>query len=215
MFYFDDLCHHFPSTIETFQRHVLVNDTFEEPILQSFRDNLTDTYRFWDSIPANCIILSAMEYFNGCALEERPTIRDMKLLDTAESWPYYLRNKTGVAAAYAFMIYPKDRNSDVSAYIQAMGDMCFFINVVNDLLSFHKEQLAGETNNYVHVRARITRKSIQDTLHDVAKESSAAHARITKILQFTDGATAWKRFVDGYLTLHLTQSRFRLNELGF
>ncbi|KAF8805010.1 terpenoid synthase [Phlegmacium glaucopus] len=201
--------------MEGFQQRVLTNSNFkEEPVLHRFRDNLTDMYRFWDSIPANCITISAMELLNGSAMEELSTIRDMELRDTAHSWPYYLRKKTGAAAAYAFMIFPRDSNPDISVYIQAMGDLCLFINLTNDILSFHKEYLARETNNYIHNRAYVNRKSIQDTLHDVARDALAAHARIMETLRFTDGIQ-WKRFVNGYLAVHITQARYRLNDLGF
>ncbi|KAF8067792.1 isoprenoid synthase domain-containing protein [Lyophyllum atratum] len=215
MLYLDDLCHKFPSSLERFQRHVLTSDAAQAPILRCFQDHLTDMYHSWDAIPANCIILSAMEYVNGCALEEMPAIRGMELSNAAHSWPYYLRAKTGVAGAYSFMIFPMDTNPDISVYIQVIGDISLFIDLTNDILSFYKEHLAGETNNYVHNRAYVTQKSIYDTLRDVARDALAAHARVTRILQSTDAYNSWKSFVNGYLAFHVTQERYLLCDLGF
>jgi len=37
--------------------------------------------------------------------------------------PYFLRNKTGSAAAYAFMLFPKHLNLDLSVYIKVIEDV--------------------------------------------------------------------------------------------
>lgn len=63
-------------------------------------------------------------------------IRDMQLSDAGQSWPYFLRNKTGSAAAYAFMLFPKHLNLDLSIYIQVIEDIVLFTNLVNDILSW-------------------------------------------------------------------------------
>ncbi|KDR72292.1 hypothetical protein GALMADRAFT_1343921 [Galerina marginata CBS 339.88] len=159
--------------------------------------------------------LGAMDFINGCILEQTPSIRCMKLSDEAQSWPYFLRNKTGSAAAYAFMLFPKDLKLDLSVYIQVIEDIVLFTNLVNDVLSFHKEYLAGETNNYVSNRAHVTRRHILDTLQDVVDDSLAAHARVTKVLHSTDAAIHWKRFVNGHMAFHFTLKRYRLDDLGF
>jgi hypothetical protein len=103
--------------------------------LQTFREHLTDLYQFWDPIPGNCITLAAMDYINGCLLEEMPAIRDMKLSDAGQSWPYFLRNKTGSSGAYAFMLFPKHLNLDLSVYIQVIEDIILITNLINDILS--------------------------------------------------------------------------------
>ena len=93
-------------------------------------------YKFWDPIPANGITLSAMDFINGCLLEEMPIIRDMKISTAAHSWPYYLREKTGCSAAYAFMIFPRENHPDMSVYIPVIEDITLYTNLVNDILSY-------------------------------------------------------------------------------
>jgi Trichodiene synthase (TRI5) len=136
--YVDDLGQKFPSLLEEFQQRVLTaNESPDGAFLQAFRDHLcTDMYKFWDPIPANCITLSALDFINGCLLEEMPIIRDMKISTAAHSWPYYLRAKTGCSAAYAFMIFPRESNPDMSGYIQAIEDIILYTNLVNDILSY-------------------------------------------------------------------------------
>ena len=218
LIYVDDLGQKFPSLLGEYQRRVLTpNESPDGAFLQAFREHLTDMYHFWDPIPANCITLAAMDFINGCLLEEMPIIRDMKISKAAHSWPYYLRTKTGSASAYAFMLFPREINPDMSVYIQVIEDIALYTNLVNDILSyvfivpwngfivdnsfarFYKEFLAGEKNNYIYNRAHVTGKSIADALQDTVSETLAAHARITQTLQFTDAYLPWKRFVNGYL----------------
>ena len=135
LIYIDDLGQNFPSSLGGFQRRVLENDFPQEDVLQTFRELLTDMYQFWDPIPGNCITLSGMDFINGCVLEQMPAIRDMKLSDAGQSWPYFLRNKTGCSGAFAFMLFPKHLNIDLSVYIQVIEDIVLITSLVNDILS--------------------------------------------------------------------------------
>ncbi|KAF8894229.1 isoprenoid synthase domain-containing protein [Gymnopilus junonius] len=215
LIYIDDLGHRNPSVLEAFQQGVLENYEVGETPLQGFRDHLADIYNFWDTVPADCITVGGMEFIIGRLLEINPAIRDMKATTATYSWPNFLREKTGAPAPFAFMIFPKASNVKISTYIQAIEDMKIVINYSNDLLSFYKEELDGETDNYIHNRARATRKPIPETLRDVANEVVAAHYRVTQILQSTDGELAWKQFAVGNLDLYFSGKRYRLGELGF
>ncbi|KAJ7865027.1 terpenoid synthase [Mycena olivaceomarginata] len=77
----------------------------------------------------------------------------LKFLRTS---PDYLRLKSGIAEAYAAGIFKatKDQIFPLRRYIKVLPDVTFFINAMNDVLSFHKEELAGETYNLIHLRTR-------------------------------------------------------------
>ena len=142
MIYVDDLGQRFPSALEGFQQGIFTNASFNGEFLPALRDHFaTDIYHFWDPLPANFIVTSAMDFVNGCLLEQMPMIRDMELSKFARSWPWYLRAKTGTATSYAYMIFPRHSNIDMSVYIQAMDDMCFVINITNDILSYVSQLL--------------------------------------------------------------------------
>ena len=136
LIYVDDFGQKFPSSLQRFQQHVFANESPDGAFLEALRNHLTDMYQFWDAIPANCINLAAMNYINGCIMEEMPVIRDMKISNSAHSWPYYLREKTGIGEGYAFMIFPRTSNLDTSVYIQVISDLAFFIDLTNDIMSY-------------------------------------------------------------------------------
>ncbi|KAJ7729390.1 isoprenoid synthase domain-containing protein [Mycena maculata] len=79
----------------------------------------------------------------------------------ALKFPHYLRSKNGLGEAYAAGIFQTTdgQNLPVKKYIRAVPDMSFFFEAMNDLLSFHKEELAGETYNLIHLRTRALSSS--------------------------------------------------------
>lgn len=136
MLYIDDLAHAMPSALQEFQFNILRKVPLNDKVLEHFVDNLTDMYHFWDALPANGIVCAALEFVNGCALENHPEIQSMSLHPSSTSWPYYLRAKTGVAPAYAFMIFTNDNHSNISNFMQVIADINIFIDLTNDILSY-------------------------------------------------------------------------------
>ncbi|KAK7014362.1 isoprenoid synthase domain-containing protein [Favolaschia claudopus] len=214
MIYIDDLASNMPSVLQDFQMKLLRRETPDHPVLHYFAGHLLDMYNFWDGLAANGITTAALEFITGCALEIHTEIRKIKLDSSSASWPYFLRARTGVAPAYAFMIF-RAVTSNMSQYIQVIPDVCLFIDLTNDVLSFYKEELAGETGNYIHNRAGVTGKPPTHVLAEVAAEALAAHDRVTVSLHAcqSQGLDAWMTFVHGYLAFHLTQDRYKLKDL--
>jgi len=60
-----------------------------------------------------------------------------KLKPTAggQSWPYYLRDKTGIADAYAWFIFPKAAIPDISLFMEGVPEMNKYIVFINDIYS--------------------------------------------------------------------------------
>ncbi|KAF9541909.1 terpenoid synthase [Agrocybe pediades] len=218
LIYVDDLGQKFPDRLLNFQKALMTENTSPEGhFLKSLRQHLSEYYRMFDPIPANCINLSAMDFINGCLLEQMPKIQEMPLSEAGLSWPYFLHNKTGSAQSYSFMIFPKETGVDMTAYIQVLEDLTLYTNLTNDILSFYKEHLAGERNNYVYNRAYVSGKPVYEALQDVVDDTLKAHDRITKALEFSGNEKAlacWRCYVNGYLGFHFTLKRYRLDELN-
>ncbi|ESK85022.1 terpenoid synthase [Moniliophthora roreri MCA 2997] len=189
--YFDDMAQRMPSSLVAFQRNLIANDG-DSDLMVAFRRLLLDAYRMWDPISANLIGSSCMEFITSCAIEGSKELGSMKIRRTAISWPDYLRSKTGVASV--------------------IGDANRFIEFTDDILSFYKESLAGETNNYVSTRAFTRGKTTIQTHQELAEETISAHERICATLEGPE-LEAWKTFVNGYLAFHVLQERYRLGEI--
>ena len=101
-------------------------------------------------------------------------------------------------------------------------------------LSFYKEQLAGETNNYVHLRAGAEQTSAAQVLRQLVNEVLESGREMESLTVGDDDLAAlWHRYfqvsrfqthdlyvilsdsMQGYLEFSLKAERYRLAELGY
>ncbi|KAK7053209.1 hypothetical protein VNI00_003828 [Paramarasmius palmivorus] len=130
----------------------------------------------------------------------------------AATWPDYLCSKMGLSPLYAFAIFLVHSPPVSESYIQVMGDAHCFIEGANDVLSFYKEFLAGETGNYISCRVVVMKRSQVEALQDVANANRVVNAyhRICETLKGQE-LMAWMVFAAGYLTFPC--DRYLLDEI--
>ncbi len=85
--------------------------------------------------------------------------------------------------------------------------------VCSDILSFYKEEVSGERGNYLHSRATVTQKDVNDVLKEVIREVVEAVERVRSVLNGDKEKEAWDNFVMGYAAFHYATSRYRLAEI--
>lgn len=153
MIYIDDTASHNPTRLLHFQQTLLFptspstspfsssTSSHSDPILHHFALHLNNMYTFYNPISANCIITATLEFITGCVLETQNNITTMPLHRPTMTghqnlYPYYLRSKTGVAPAYAFMMFPKEENPNMEVYLEVIPELCLFIDKTNDVLSY-------------------------------------------------------------------------------
>ncbi|KAJ6500291.1 isoprenoid synthase domain-containing protein [Mycena vulgaris] len=202
--------------LENFQQRDLMGYPQEDPPLQHFHQILGGLYKYWDPICANSMACAAFEFISGTVLEGRKEVSEMEVQPTASSWPKYLRAKSGMAPGFSCTAFPKNTHPDISTYIQVLPDIDDYLCLVNDILSFHKEELAGETMTYVQVRSKTTRKHPRQVLIEMVQEVGEIHARILATLRGHEEAfLAWTTLENGFIAWHLSIGRYKLSELGF
>ncbi|KAJ6496165.1 isoprenoid synthase domain-containing protein [Mycena sanguinolenta] len=201
--------------LERFHERLLDGKPQLDPLLDHLALLLKDTTQFWDPVCSTAIICSFLEFVASTLIQDRDEMKAKRGAVESPSWPEYIRAKDGEPDAYAYMIFPRDMCPDVSVYIQAIPDICTFINYNNDVLSFYKEELAGETHNLVHARAQASGNSPLAELALVAEECLAATCRVRAILRGKGKyEEAWVAFERGYVTFHTAGKRYRLGEIG-
>lgn len=84
---------------------------------------------------------------------------------------------------------------------------------VSDILSFYKEELAGEKDNYIHERALATGLPISSVLQELIMETISAVRRVRYVLQDVDALAAWENFAAGYIKVHTDTPRYRLKDI--
>ncbi|KAK7057910.1 terpene synthase [Favolaschia claudopus] len=212
-FYIDDNADWLP--LEDYQRRHLVGESETDPGLRQFDKVMGRLYDHFDQLCTNTMVCAAFEFVTANALEIKKEICEMKVQPTALRWPTFLRARSGMAQAFACAIFPKHTHTNVAAYIQVLPDIDRYMCLVNDILSFYKEELAGETTNYVHLTAQIEQKHSHRVLVEMVQEVGELHERIAATLQEDPTALqAWLTSEHGYMAFHLALKRYKLSELG-
>ncbi|KAF5350179.1 hypothetical protein D9757_013082 [Collybiopsis confluens] len=93
--------------------------------------------------------------------------------------------------------------------------MMTFIVDVNDILSFYKEELVGESINYVSLWAKSRGCDKSQALYAIIDETVEAHEKVIRILEKKPAALqAYYDFASGYVQFHtVLDRRYRLDEL--
>lgn len=135
-FIIDDTNQSIASELVLFQSRFYTCHPQPTPLLECFAETLRNTYKFWDPVAANFIVLSALAFINANILETRQEFRAMTLSAAGANWPYHFRNVEGLPEVYTYFMFPKASYPDIGVYLQAVPDMGRFINLTNDILSY-------------------------------------------------------------------------------
>ncbi|KAL4268873.1 trichodiene synthase family protein [Pleurotus pulmonarius] len=127
-------------------------------------------------------------------------------------FPAYVRNMSGNGEPYVMFMFPRDM--DFKVYAQAIPTLALAIDYLNDVMSFYKEELAGETNNYVSLMAKHCGAAKLDILQRVADQVVSWLSTAETLLSTSQPAReALRHFSQGYVDYHTSASRYQLREL--
>ncbi|KAI0090575.1 isoprenoid synthase domain-containing protein [Irpex rosettiformis] len=181
-----------------------------DPLLDCMVDSLRHMPDFFPPYAAKCIVLSTIEFIDSCLHDK--DVEGMKLHTAALPYINFKRMRNGLAAVYAFFVWDKFSFPDVNRYIQVIPEIMIYDCLCNDVLSFYKEQLVGEKDNYIHNRALVANKDVDVILSDVIDEVVRSVDAVRSVLQGEE-KTTWETFLKSYTAFHYMTSRYRLTEL--
>ncbi|KAF9878622.1 hypothetical protein CkaCkLH20_04114 [Colletotrichum karsti] len=184
-------------------------------LLEGIAVLLREAHDLFDPVMANLLQLSVLKFLTSNLLERHNGFQTFQITRAGEKFPDFYRDMSGMNVAYAVFCYPKEQYPDVSQFIEAIPDMARFIDISNDVLSFYKEELGGDTRNYIHNRALTTGKPVLQVVEEVNIETIDAAKRVEAILKgrgvYED---TWNESVRGYMAMHTTNARYKLKDLG-
>ncbi|KAJ3811046.1 Trichodiene synthase-domain-containing protein [Lentinula lateritia] len=186
----------------------------DDRTLDAFADLILETSRHFPRITANFMVSSTLNFVNALLLEDQT--QGLKFSIHASNYPAFSRIMSGVSELYALAIFPSMK-TPLESFIQALPTLMVFIVNVNDILSFYKEELYGETVNQISLLALCRDRSKSHAFHSLIHETVEAHEKIIRILEpDREALDAYKEFARGYVEFHVSlDSRYRLNELEF
>ncbi|KAJ7136876.1 isoprenoid synthase domain-containing protein [Mycena epipterygia] len=192
-----------------FSHKLFLGEVQQSGILALYHATLKELSTFYsnDAVRRDLAIVPWISYIDACLIEKDLFTEQKGLPPNCgySFWlecPDYLRYKSGVSEAYGAWIFQAGEGQKIlsTKYIGVLPDLIFFIesNAVNDLFSFHKEELAGETYTYIHLRTRSLSASgargggtigewmPNDTIRLLCDETAEAARRIDGLLRLEE-----------------------------
>ncbi|KAH0831846.1 isoprenoid synthase domain-containing protein [Lanmaoa asiatica] len=196
--------------IYLFNERFIRNEPQGNGVLDAFADIMRRASELYHPVASHLITTSTLNFVTANLLEHET--RSMKISSAAHQYPTYQRTMSGVAEAYAFMVFP--REVPLNDYIQAIPEMTQFIHNTNDVLSFYKEERVGETTNQISTLAARTKKSKLEAFGELTETTIGLFKRIVKILEGSPRACeAFKHYTAGYVRFHTSIVRYQLEDL--
>ncbi|RGP64952.1 longiborneol synthase [Fusarium sporotrichioides] len=203
--------------VEMFQQRYVHGIDQPTTLLRAFASQLQLAYDLYHPLVANLIINSSLNLLTSTALVAREGIKQ-KCYHPSKGgnyFPWYIRERDGVGEAYAWFTFPKTQFPNLDIPIEAIEDMTRFIAYVNDVLSFYKETLGGETNNYINTTAAYEGIDSTATLHKTSQDAVNCARRIESVLAGKGKyEEAWRLHASGYIQMHNMRGRYRVWEVG-
>ncbi|KAI0315089.1 isoprenoid synthase domain-containing protein [Amylostereum chailletii] len=212
----DNATHAMFDACEAFVPRLLARQPQLDPVLEHLAALLPRLSEFYHPFVTSAMSTSALHYVSACCIEDRAS--EVPVSASSVAWPWDFRKMTGIAPLFGHAIFPLATFPDVTAYLQAMPDIEYFINMLNDVLSFYKEEMAHETANYIRADSLARGLTPTQALVQCAEDTINEHDRAVKILSeahtgAADLVAAWKAFVRGYIGFHVHSKRYLLAPL--
>ncbi|KZV87399.1 terpenoid synthase [Exidia glandulosa HHB12029] len=180
------------------------------PSLDALTSFLRDIATYCVPVVGELSLAAGINFIAAIAIEDLS--KDMIGHPEAEGYAAYKRYLDGLGDCYAGTIFPPE--IPLVDYLQALPEISKLCCAANDVLSFYKEELAGETDNVVGNRARAGGISHIEAYKKVTADCIELHKKIVMILSGSPAAvSAYKAWLPGYVQFHTSLDRYRLDEL--
>ncbi|KAI0770509.1 terpenoid synthase [Fomes fomentarius] len=208
--YIDDIGEQHLDALKQFASRLTCGEKQLCPALDALVHLLRQAHELWTDVGADAIIAGTLDTVTAMYIEN--TTRDMEIKPKATLYPYYLRTRSGICPPYIHFIFMKHWRPTTESYLQMLPYMERWVVGAN--LSFYKEELAGETKNYIHMCAAAEQVTPADALRALANEV-LNHTHTIKTLAGEDIelASLWEQYVQRVLEFHINARRYRLSEL--
>ncbi|RYP53048.1 hypothetical protein DL768_001903 [Monosporascus sp. mg162] len=217
-FHAEDILEQKPDVLRRLQLNVATGQPCGDPVLDWYARELTPRlWKHFNPLVANMIVVACYDFINGVGIEL--LTKDAEVHQQAPNFPDWLRFKTGLSPMYALLALarasdPKLPTGGLDKFIQTIPDIIVFTNIVNDVISFYKELLAGEKGNYIDMCAQRDGVDVVEALRTLADEGICVRGRVLAALADEPEYRAnFDAYAKGITHFHTSSPRYRLVEL--
>lgn len=211
MVYIDDCCEEYADGLSEFSSRLMRQEKQMYPVLDKVVEMNRELGEHWSTISVNIILGSELDFFTSTMIDS--AIEGMELKSKlAPGFPQFTRRMSGESSAFCVQVFPPEL--DIKAWIQVIPDLWHFIDHANDLLSFYKEELEGESVNFITMSANENGISKIEALKQLADTTAECYQRGVQLLKSCPEAlNAFQSFCVGFFAFHSLSVRYKLNDL--
>jgi len=207
----DDVCKNDIHLVKDFSNRFIKGEKQGHPILDAYGLMLRELPNVFKPAIAQAMLQSGLDLFVGLVFEYE--VENGPALNTpARDFPKFLRDLTGISRLYAVPIFPD--SVSLRSWMEAIPGVICYIQHINDVFSFYKEELVGESYNYISVRAQSCGKSKLEALKSLVDETVQSHKEtLTVLAQSPEALEAYKEFCKGYVYFHTSCKRYEVVDM--
>jgi len=140
-----------PGPISEFNYRFAQGIPQEYPELETFARLLRLFHEHWDPVMADMLLQSSMTFIKSIALEH--AMKDAELPPcNGSQLARSLRDMSGISTLCCLWMFSPDTSPEM--FMAGFSPIYRFINIADDVLSFYKEELSGETPSYSSLCSR-------------------------------------------------------------
>jgi len=207
----EDACNNDVDLLKNFSLSLIKGKNHGNLILDTYDLLLRELAERFEPFAAEAMFQSALDFCVGLVLEYEVN-KKPALARPAKEFPNFLRDLTGISRLYAIMIFID--GMPLRSWIEAVPALISYIQAINDIFSFYKEELANESNNFVSNKARSSGKPKIEALRSLTEHTVETYEEIVAVLSHNPAVLeAFKRFSNGYVDFHFGCKRYQLAKL--
>ncbi|THW17596.1 hypothetical protein D6C89_07212 [Aureobasidium pullulans] len=211
----DDCKQRTADTMQTFTVDLIHGSEQRNPWWQAVNQHLPSLLKHYSPFCSLTIFRSTLDFFQGCWIEEH----GFQGFNKSHNYPEFLRRMNGLGHCVGASLFPKqdfDESKHVPEISTVIAEMEQWEMHVNDLLSFYKESSdSSDQANFVTNYAHCTGCSVEDSLSRLTDSVITSGNALRTTLADKDGRIkeVVEGFMQGFVTWHLTDPRYRIQEL--
>ncbi|CAI7642799.1 unnamed protein product [Penicillium palitans] len=202
-------------SMKSFYNTMLAGLPQEHPWWQMVNSHFPQVLRHYGPYCGLNIVRSTTDFFQGCWVEQHNFMGPPRSLNS----PIPLRQMNALGQCIGGSIFPKERFDDNELFAEitvAIAQIENWIAFVNDLLSFYGEfgkprDQTSLVNNYV----RCNEITLDEALKKLTNDTIVGSEQLLGVFRDKDPGIlhTLRTFCRGYVTWHLCDPRYRLQEL--
>ncbi|KIL58153.1 hypothetical protein M378DRAFT_27705 [Amanita muscaria Koide BX008] len=204
----EEVCSNDVDSLKNFTHRFIIGKVHGHPIMDSYDMIVRQLPDRFESFAAEAMLQSALDFCVGLVMEYE-LLKKPALTRPSTQFPTFLRDLTGISRLFGIVVFPDGTplRSWMESFISSAMQN-------NDILSFYKEELANESNNYISVKARSKGCTNLEALQMAVDKAVKAYEESVAVLeQSPDALEAFQQFCKGYVDFHLADKRYKNAEL--